>query len=213
MNDNDSQKSKPATGAARARRCRLKNPEKARLSNLRMSVKMAEKRLRDESYDLNVKESAKLRQRKSRAKKRKELLNKTLSSQNLFISGPGARKSQEGTETTAGAGTLTPQSTSAPGSKQTRQNIVGKKLRKKFLKDKNKTIDDITEEKARLQKQIEKNEDEIFSLQLQVSELEQVVQTKNKKIESLESELGKCDEWFGLHSFFFIRTSKIQLRL
>ena len=198
MNDNDSQKSKPATGAARARRCRLKNPEKARLSNLRMSVKMAEKRLRDESYDLSVKESAKLRQRKSRAKKRKELSNKTLSSQNLFISGPGARKSQEGTETTAGAGTLTPQSTSAPGSKQTRQNIVGKKLRKKFLKDKNKTIDDITEEKARLQKQVEKNEDEIFSLQLQVSELEQVVQTKNKKIESLESELGKCDEWFGL---------------
>ena len=53
-------------------------------------------------------------------------MNKTLSSQNLFISGPGARKSQEGTETTAGAGTLTPQSTSAPGSKQTRQNIVGK---------------------------------------------------------------------------------------
>ena len=196
-NDNDPQRSRSATGAERTKKCRMKNPDKVKLSNLKNRVKMAGKRLSDELYDSSFRESAKKRQRKSREKKR-GLLAENQSSQNLFSPEPGTSRSKTGMST---AGTSQqPKNQVGPGNicQLSRQNIAGKKIRKKFLKEKNKTIDDLNEEKAKLLEQVNRNEDEIFSLQLQVSELQQVSQTKDRRIENLQAEMKESDKWFGL---------------
>ena len=76
-NDNDPQRGRSATGAERTKRCRLRNPDKVKLSNLKNRVKMAEKRLSDELYDSSFREKAKQRQRKSHEKKGEGFLLKT----------------------------------------------------------------------------------------------------------------------------------------
>ena len=78
-NDNDPQRkrTRSATGAERAKKCRLRNPDKVKLSNLKNRVKMAGKRLSDELYDSSFRERAKQRQRKSREKKGESFFLKT----------------------------------------------------------------------------------------------------------------------------------------
>ena len=64
-----------ASDAARGRKYRQKNPERAKRNNMKLSINLTERRLRDESFDRKFKQAARDRKRKSREEKKKSIEN------------------------------------------------------------------------------------------------------------------------------------------
>ena len=71
-------------------------------------------------------------------------------------------------------------------------------MRKKNLIDKKDIIETLENQIDQQKKELEKNEDENFDLQLKMTELETKVKKKDETIENLRSQLETCDSWLKI---------------
>jgi hypothetical protein len=170
-----------ASDAERGRKYRQKNPEKAKRNNMKLSVNLTERRLRDDSFDRKFKEAARERKRKSRAEKKKPPENV----QQILT----PRCSGKESSSSSGLHNLIQKS---------RQGVAGFKKRRKNLNEKNDTLAEMEAEKTELNNQLSNYEDESFEQQLKIAEMENKLKQKDVIIEDLKIQLENSDLWLKM---------------
>ena len=170
-----------ASDAERGKKYRQKIPEKAKRNNMKLSVNLTERRLRDDSFDRKFKEAARERKRKSRAEKKKPPENV----QQILT----PRCSGKESSSSSGLHNLIQKS---------RQGVAGFKKRRKNLNEKNDTLAEMEAEKTELKNQLSNYEDESFEQQLKIAEMENKLKQKDVIIEDLKIQLENSDLWLKM---------------
>ena len=174
-----------ASDAARGRKYRQKNPERAKRNNMKLSINLTERRLRDESFDRKFKQAARDRKRKSREEKKKSIENDPGShaQQNL------PQRCSEKESSSSGLHNVIQKS---------RQGVAGIRKRRKNLVEKNDTIAEMEAEKRELTNQLSNCEDENFEQQLKIAEMENKLKQKDVIIDDLKNQLENSDLWLKM---------------
>ena len=202
------------TSAERQQKCRAKNPKKAELAQLKQNIKRQNMKDTDPEKANKIKEANRKRKAAQRAKQKasKENVPPSNLSNDTFANNDDEEMNQNDTmnisddngdfktpkrRSRASTGDISSDdSSTTPG--QSRQYILGVKIRKSNDKRKNKKIEELIEENNDLRARQDKHDDELAMLDFRIKELEAVDESQKKEIENLKEEKNKNhDLWFG----------------